>query len=477
MNPAPAKILVVEDEGIIAMEIQHELQLAGYAVAGPAFSGAQAIAMAEEARPDAVLMDVVLQGAMDGIETAARLRKVLDVPVVYLTAYGDSTTVARAKTTGPYSYLVKPFRSSELLAAVEVALYRHAMERKLAASEKRFRSVVESAPYATVLIDEAGRVALVNAATERTFGHSRDELLGHGIETLLGGLTAESLGSASRGLLRAPRDVFGIRKDGTKFPIELGIDTIETPDGLRVLASIVDVTEAVRAREEHDREHEQVRVLACKLAETQDLERRELARVLHEGLAQDLFAMQLGLVPLREALSGRADMQQAVEDLETLLANSLRDLKSLANVLRPAALEHLGFVQAIEALAERFSRLSGIVVSVAADATLPQPAEPIAIALYRGVQEALTNVGKHAAASRVVIEIALEGEQLRLTVGDDGRGITPEETRRPGSLGLLGIKERLRELGGSLSIARQQGGGTRLAFNVPLRRAASPPQP
>jgi len=189
-------------------------------------------------------------------------------------------------------------------------------------------------------------------------------------------------------------------------------------------------------------------------------------------VAQDLFALQLGLVPLRDALSGRADMQQTIGDLEALVAHSLRDLKSLTNVLRPAALEHLGFVQAIETLAERFSRLSGIVVSVAAGANLPQPADPIAIALYRGVQEALTNVGKHAAASRVVIEIELDGERLRLTVDDNGRGINPEETRRAGSLGLLGIKERLRELGGSLSIARQEGGGTRLAFHVPLQRAA-----
>jgi signal transduction histidine kinase len=259
-----------------------------------------------------------------------------------------------------------------------------------------------------------------------------------------------------------------VRRDGTRFPIQLGIDAIDGPEGPRVLASILDLTEVVRARAERDREHEQVRLLASRLAEAQDRERRDLARILHEGLAQDLFALQLGLVPLREALSGRAEMQRALGELESLLTQSVRDLKSLSNVLRPAALEHLGLVDALGTLAEQYSRRGGIAVSVQTRAQAPPLDEPCAIALYRGVQEALTNVGKHASASSVTIALEADAERLRLSVCDDGRGIAPEDTRKAGSLGLLGIRERLRELGGSLSVARRPGGGTCIGMEVPL---------
>ncbi len=123
-------ILIVEDEGIIARSIQAMLAGMGFRVSTTVSSGEEAIQKAEELQPDLVLMDIVLGGEIDGIEAAERIHSRFDIPVVYLTAYTDRETIERAKLTNPYGYVVKPFSEHELHAAIELALYKHMMERK-----------------------------------------------------------------------------------------------------------------------------------------------------------------------------------------------------------------------------------------------------------------------------------------------------------------------------------------------------------
>jgi signal transduction histidine kinase len=124
------KVLIVEDEAIVALDLQHQLEQLGYTVSDVASSGAEAIRKAEETRPDLVLMDVKLQGAMDGAEAAGKLRTRFDLPVVFLTAYADDATLERVKATGPFGYLLKPFEGSELRVTIEIALYQHAAEKR-----------------------------------------------------------------------------------------------------------------------------------------------------------------------------------------------------------------------------------------------------------------------------------------------------------------------------------------------------------
>ncbi|MDI6886385.1 MAG: response regulator [archaeon] len=131
---ADPQILVVEDEGIVAAGIRNMLKGLGYTVPAVASSGKDAIKKAAETRPDLVLMDIVLEGDMDGIEAAEQIHARFDIPVIYLTAYADETTVQRAKMTAPYGYLLKPFNERELHAAIEMALYKHMMEREVTSS-------------------------------------------------------------------------------------------------------------------------------------------------------------------------------------------------------------------------------------------------------------------------------------------------------------------------------------------------------
>jgi two-component sensor histidine kinase/AmiR/NasT family two-component response regulator len=139
-----ARILVVEDDKIISMEIKDRLQSLGYNVVAVVFSGEEAIEKASVILPDLVLMDIRLQGKIDGIEAAEKIRSALDIPVIYLTAYTDEATLQRAKVTEPYGYIVKPLEERELHSAIEISLYKHRAEKKIKESEVRYRAIVES---------------------------------------------------------------------------------------------------------------------------------------------------------------------------------------------------------------------------------------------------------------------------------------------------------------------------------------------
>ena len=170
------RILVVEDEVIVARDIRLQLVELGYEPVGHATRGEQAVAMAEALRPDLVLMDVQLAGAMDGISAAEQIRSRLALPVVFLTAFGGDDSLERAKQTDPFGYILKPFSERELRTVLEIALYRHQTEARLRDSEARFRTLVEWTPEASV-VHRNGHVVYANPAALRMFGAATPEAL------------------------------------------------------------------------------------------------------------------------------------------------------------------------------------------------------------------------------------------------------------------------------------------------------------
>jgi CheY-like chemotaxis protein len=123
------RIMIVEDESLTAMSLKKRLQKQGYEVVAVVPSGEEAVQLADETSPDLVLMDIRLDGAMDGVEAAEHITSLHDIPVIYLTAYADEGTLLRAKITKPYGYILKPFQERELLIAIDMALYKHTMEK------------------------------------------------------------------------------------------------------------------------------------------------------------------------------------------------------------------------------------------------------------------------------------------------------------------------------------------------------------
>lgn len=174
-----AKILIVEDESVVAMELEERLLRLDYEVIGVVASANAVFEKIQVKRPDLVLMDIQIRGAKDGIETAREIRAQFNIPIIYLTAHADESTLQRAKSTEPYGYLVKPFRELELRATIETALHKRDTEQKLQESEVRFRALAETSPDVIYLIDLDGfKASYLNRPD--LFGYTLEELQAHG---------------------------------------------------------------------------------------------------------------------------------------------------------------------------------------------------------------------------------------------------------------------------------------------------------
>lgn len=141
---AKTNVLVVEDESIVSKDIQHSLKKLGYNVVGAASTGERAFELAASEKPDIILMDIMLKGNINGIETSDRVKRELNIPVIYLTAYADEATLAKAKVTEPYGYIIKPFKEVDLHTSIEMALYKYSKERELLKERDLFYSLIEN---------------------------------------------------------------------------------------------------------------------------------------------------------------------------------------------------------------------------------------------------------------------------------------------------------------------------------------------
>jgi PAS domain S-box-containing protein len=180
-----AKIMIVEDETIVARDIQKSVEAMGYLVCAVASSGKEAIQKADETRPDLALMDIVLKGAMDGVEAAGQIGARFKIPIVYLTAYDDEDILQRAKTTTPYAYITKPFNDRELHIAIEMALYKSQAETKIRKVEQRLAAVLRSVGDAVIASDKEGQVTFMNPTAEKLTGWKQEEAFGKKLTEVL----------------------------------------------------------------------------------------------------------------------------------------------------------------------------------------------------------------------------------------------------------------------------------------------------
>ena len=170
------RLIIVEDESIIAEDLKQRLRRLNYEVPAIADSGVSAIAAAESVKPDIILMDIRLRGQMDGVEAAGIIAGNLDIPVIFLTGNSDFQTMERAKVTHPYGFILKPFKDLELQAAIEIGIYRHSMEAKLRESERRYRHLVEKSSDIIYQTGINGRFIYFNPAAIRRLGFTAEEL-------------------------------------------------------------------------------------------------------------------------------------------------------------------------------------------------------------------------------------------------------------------------------------------------------------
>ena len=233
-------ILVVEDEGIVAKDIQNRLKTLGYLVPETAATGEMGLQKVEQVNPDLVLMDIMLKGEMTGIETATAIRKKKNIPIIYLTAYSDEATLEKAKITEPYGYILKPFEERELHSAVAMALHKHKIEQKLRDSEKWLKTTLSSIGDGVIATDAKGKIMFLNPAAETLTGWQQEEAISKDFKEVFKVTNEQNNQNPESLLPRVLREgvVMGlanhtilISRDGTRRPIEDSAAPIKDDDG------------------------------------------------------------------------------------------------------------------------------------------------------------------------------------------------------------------------------------------------------
>jgi PAS domain S-box-containing protein len=359
---------------------------------------------------------------------------------------------------------------------------RSRAETMLARSEAGLRGILDSAMDAIITVDAAQHVVLFNAAAEAMFGCPRDEAIGAPLAWFIPerfrGSHSEHIrrfgetGTTSR-RMGGMRVVTGLRRNGEEFPIDASISQL-TEEGKKFYTVILrDITERVRGEQALRRSKEELQLLASAAHQTREHEQSRIARELHDELGQSLTALKMLAVSLREAVqAGAIPAVEKLDRMEAVLDRTVAATRRIAADLRPLMLDDLGLIPAVEWLVDEFSQRHGVRCALTSNGPELELTGTHATAAFRIVQEALTNVARHAQAQSVDVDITRDDASIIIRVRDDGCGFVVESpSRKPDSRGLLGMRERAYLLGGSIAIESAPGRGTAIEVRLPLQAA------
>ncbi|KUE86866.1 histidine kinase [Cupriavidus necator] len=351
-------------------------------------------------------------------------------------------------------------------------------------SEARLAGIIRSSMEAIITVDNEQRVVLFNPMAETLFAWPAELAIGRP----LGDFIPERYRAAHEEHVRRfgitgvsdrqmgrQRALYALRRDGTEFPIEASISQTAHEGTKLYTVMLRDITERARAEAALRRSREELQQLSDGILAAREEERRRIARELHDDLGQRLSALKMDMAMLGADVDEGRDTAGLLDEIGAIngvIDNTVASVRRIASDLRPALLDELGMIPAIEWLADDFANRYGLAVSVdGAEADVPAQT---AIAMFRIVQEALSNVVRHADATTVHIQLTQSEGQLVLRVQDNGVGwdkVSSASGPRK-SLGLLGIRERARLLGGSFTIDSTPGKGFCLIVQIPHERVA-----
>lgn len=327
--------------------------------------------------------------------------------------------------------------------------------------------------YAIFMLDPTGCVASWNSGARKIKGYAPDEIIGRHFSIFY---TPEDVAAdkPSRELAlataqgRAEDQSWRVRRDGSRFWADVTITAVRDSSGtLLGFAKVTrDMTERMRLAElEHAIE------LSAQMQLTREYEQRRIARELHDDLGQQLAALKMGVAALEPRIAATSSSPAglaATRGLQEQIDSMMASLRRIAANLRPPMLDDLGLAAALEWLVDDFTQRFHVSVTLDIDIDDADVTPFAAAALYRIVQEALTNVARHAQASEVVIEISSDANTCKIHIEDNGRGTTMEEAGKRGSFGLLGMRERVRQLRGTMTIDSAPGNGFRIVAQIQL---------
>ena len=522
------RILIVEDDGIIADRLQSMLTKLGYAIWGTVISGEKALQKIEATPPDLVLMDIYLAGELNGIETTNQIRSQFDIPVVYLTAYSDDELLQRAKITEPYGYLIKPTTERELHATIEMALYKHEMETKqkrteeaLRESEERYRSLVEASPDAITLTDLNANIIMANQQTALLHGFEDIEEMLSGEKNAFDFIAPQDRQRALDNLQKTletgiARDVEYtlLRKDGASFPAALSASLITDADGNPKAFTAVtrDITEQKLFNEELERRVEQ-RTKELKETQVQLFQTSKLANLgeMATGLAhemnQPLAGISLSATYLRKLMVmgklSQEEIELGLNDIESSVKRMSRIINHVRTFARQETFEFIQvdvnqtIAEALGLLGEQL-RLHKIEVVQDLSNDLPKivgepyQLEQVWINLITNARDALDEKGEQISGGRLQIadykkniNISTtynpESKLVEISVGDNGIGMSEEvkpkvfepffttkEVGKATGLGLSICYGIIKSHKGQIEVESKEGEGTAVKVTLPL---------
>ncbi len=389
--------------------------------------------------------------------------------------------------------------------SVEIA-ERKRIEVSLRASQARFAGILAISAEAIISTDVNMRITLYNQSAENIFGFSASEALGQSIDLLIprsfhavhARHVAEFSESAKQSLhMSKRRRVLGLRKDGTEFPMAASVSRLDLGQEKFFTIICSDITQEVQAAEElrkaHDElEHrvqertadlvqsnqflqaeimerkeaeQQVQELSRRMMRVQEEERRNLARELHDGATQNLVALTLNIAPILETMDISPSTRALLEECVRLIDESTSELRTISYLLHPPLLEELGLSRTLRGYVEGFSKRSGIAVTLTTQGELDKLGFDVELAVFRIVQESLSNVHRHSHSSTAHILLVRQGPLLNLNIADQGRGTPPGKSNA--GVGIAGIRERVRLLKGTVTI-RSDTSGTSITISLPV---------
>jgi PAS domain S-box-containing protein len=324
-------------------------------------------------------------------------------------------------------------------------------------------ATLESITDAFYTLDREWRFTYVNHEAERIMVRRRDELLGRSLHDLFPGFADTEFGRQFAHALRGDQPV---QFEAFYPPLARWFEARAFPSAQGLAVYFRDITpERTSAA--------QLRALMLKVESVQDAERSAIARDVHDELGQALTVLRMDATRLSRLTAATPAAAELVAEMTAAIDHTLQEARSIATALHPTALDDLGLNAAVEIHATQVARRAGLALTLDLAPTSLRVDRARAGAAYRVLQESLTNVVRHAAASSVVVRLGQSGSDLVLEIADDGRGMPPGERRRHGSLGLLGMRERAVVFGGSVDIGAASSGGTVVTLRLPLASLTS----
>ncbi len=374
--------------------------------------------------------------------------------------------------------LVSLFIIAAAALLIREAVRQQKLADQLGAAHNRYQHTIESVMDAIIAVDEQQNIIIFNPSAERMFGLKAEDVIGESLLVLL----PERFRGAHHlhvqkfkktdGVSRTmgPQlGIVGLRSDGTEFPIESTISQTVINGKKQLTAVLRDVTERRQAETELREMNLQLRGLSKALENIREQERTRIARELHDDLGQQLTGLKLELAWLSTRVKdGHIPRVDRITEMKQQLDAAIASVRRISTELRPIILDDLGFEEAVKWLVSEFTKRTHIPVSLDLKAEVCVSNTHLATALFRIVQESLTNIARHAEASQVNVILEKDAENLVLTIVDDGNGLPPE--LQLGGFGLVSMRERANALGAKFSIGNRKPKGVtiRVEFSLDL---------